>query len=59
MRLSDFLRAHDLLLSHPGHGHNDGDMPVFGIELERLDREFAVYRVTTPDDETPRSDASR
>jgi hypothetical protein len=43
--ITEFLRMNDLRLVHPGHGHNDGEMPVLFSELERLDREYQVSAV--------------
>jgi hypothetical protein len=40
--LRQWLHDHDLVLSHPGHGHNETDFPVMFSTLERLDKEWAV-----------------
>lgn len=49
MTVSEWLRANDLRLVHPGHGHNDGEMPVMFSEMERLDREYVIYSVVDLD----------
>jgi hypothetical protein len=42
LTLKEWLHANDLFLSHPGQGHNDGDMPVMFSELERLDAKVRI-----------------
>ena len=44
MTLREWLRANDLRLVHPGHGHNEGDFPVLQKELDRLDAEYNIHK---------------
>jgi hypothetical protein len=45
VNIREWLRANDLRLVHPGHGHNEGDYPVSSGELDRLDSEFMVVKL--------------
>ena len=44
MKIREWLQANDLVLMHPGHGHNEGDMPVFPKTMDRLEAEYEVIR---------------